>query len=376
MRTQLAVVVGLLVVTALVGGAVGVAAADGSVGASDRPASVASPAAAATPQTGGGDETCSFPLSITDATGQTVTLESPPERIVTTNPSAAQTLWELGERDRVVGVTQYASYLDGAKNRTNVSAAGLGVSVERVVGTNPDLVVAPNASADQVESLRDAGLTVYHFPEATSVADIAAKTTTTGRLVGVCAAAADTNAEMRAAVNTTRNRTAGIDRPAALYPLGGGFVAGGDTFITAVMEIGGLENVAAEYAGYPQLSDEVVLQADPEVLVVTDPDAPILETEPYASTTAGQTARVVVVEVQWMNQPAPRSVVEATATIADTVTGSETTASGSDDVSSDTTDGEADSTASETGATAPGFGVPVAVLAVLLGLLGATRRRP
>ena len=376
MRTQFAVVAGLLVVTALVGGAAGMAAADGSVGASDRSTSVASKAAAATPQTGGGDETCSFPLSMTDATGQTVTLESPPERIVTTNPSAAQTLWELGERDRVVGVTQYASYLEGAKNRTNVSAEGLGVSVERVVGTNPDLVMAPNASADQVESLREAGLTVYHFPEATSVADIAAKTTTTGRLVGACAAAADANAEMRAAVDATRNRTAGIDRPAALYPLGGGFVAGGDTFITAVMEIGGLENVAAEYAGYPQLSDEVVLQADPEVLVVTDPDAPILETEPYASTTAGQTARVVVVEVQWMNQPAPRSVVEATATIADTVTESETTASGSDNVSSDTTDGEADSTASETGATAPGFGVPVAVLAVILGLLGATRRRP
>jgi len=375
MRTQFAVVAGLLVVTALVGGAAGMAAADGSVGASDRSTSVASKAAAATPQTGGGDETCSFPLSMTDATGQTVTLESPPERIVTTNPSAAQTLWELGERDRVVGVTQYASYLDGTENRTNVSAADPGVSVERVVGTNPDLVMAPNASAGQVESLREAGLTVYHFPEATSVADIAAKTTTTGRLVGACAAAADANAEMRAAVDATRNRTAGIDRPAALYPLGGGFVAGGDTFITAVMEIGGLENVAAEYAGYPQLSDEVVLQADPEVLVVTDPDAPILETEPYASTTAGQTARVVVVEVQWMNQPAPRSVVEATATIADAVTESETTASGSDDVSSDTTDGEADSTASETGATAPGFGVPVAVLAVLLGLLGATRRR-
>ena len=376
MRTQFAVVAGLLVVTALVGGAVGVAAADGSVGAGDQSTGVPSKATAATPQTGGDGEACSFPLSMTDATGQTVTLESPPERIVTTNPSAAQTLWELGERDRVVGVTQYASYLEGTARRTNVSAAGLGVSVERVVGTNPDLVMAPNASADQVESLREAGLTVYHFPAATSITDIAAKTTTTGRLVGACAAAADTNAEMRAAVDATRNRTAGIDRPAALYPLGGGFVAGGDTFITAVMEIGGLENVAAEYAGYPQLSDEVVLQADPEVLVVTDPDAPILETEPYASTTAGQTERVVVVEVQWMNQPAPRSVAEATATIADAVTESEEATSNSDGVSAETTDGEADSTASETGAAAPGFGVPVAVLAVLFGLLGATRRRP
>jgi iron complex transport system substrate-binding protein len=376
MRTQFAVVAGLLVVTALVGGAVGMAAAADVTGVGDRSPEVTSPATAVTPQTGSEDETCSFPLSMTDATGQTVTLESPPERIVTTNPSAAQTLWELGARDRVVGVTQYASYLEGTARRTNVSAAGLGVSVERVVGADPDLVMAPNASAEQVESLREAGLTVYHFPAATSIADIAAKTTTTGRLIGACAAAADTNAKMRAAVDATRNRTAGIDRPAALYPLGGGFVAGGDTFVTAVMEIGGLNNVAAERAGYPQLSDEVVLQADPEVLVVTDPDAPILETEPYASTTAGQTERVVVVEVQWMNQPAPRSVVESTETIADAVTEPEEAASTDDRASSETIDGGADSTASETGAAAPGFGVPVAILAVLFGLLGATRRRP
>ena len=375
MRTQFAAVAGVLVVVALVGGAAGIAAADDLAGAGDWSPEATSQAAAATPQTDADDGGCSFPLSTTDATGQTVTLESPPERIVTTNPSAAQTLWELGERDRVVGVTQYASYLDGAERRTNVSAAGLGVSVERVVGANPDLVMAPNASADQVESLREAGLTVYHFPAATSVTDIAAKTTTTGRLVGACAVAADTNAEMHAAVNATRNRTAGIDRPAALYPLGGGFVAGGDTFITAVMEIGGLENVAAEYQGYPQLSEEVVLEADPEVLVVTDPDAPILDEEPYASTAAGRAERVVVVEVQWMNQPAPRSVIEATTTIADAVTELEETASTDGGASTDTTDEEADSTASETGATAPGFGVPVAVLAVLLALLGATRRR-
>ena len=376
MRTQRAVVAGVLVVVALVGGAVGMAAADDPTRAGDRSPGVTSQSAAPVPQTDTDDGTCSFPLSTTDATGRTVTLKSPPERIVTTNPSAAQTLWELGARDRVVGVTQYASYLEGTARRTNVSAAGLGVSVERVVGADPDLVMAPNASADQVESLREAGLTVYHFPAATSIADIAAKTTTTGRLVGACAAAADTNAEMRAAVNTTRNRTAGIDRPAALYPLGGGFVAGGDTFITAVMEVGGLENVAAEYAGYPQLSDEVVLQADPDVLVVTDPDAPILDEEPYASTTAGRTDRVVVVEVQWMNQPAPQSVVEATTTIADAVAAFEETPSTDGGTSTDTADGEADSTASETGAAAPGFGVPVAVLAVLLGLLGATRHRP
>jgi len=120
------------------------------------------------------------------------------------------------------------------------------------VDTDPDLVLAPNASAGQVEALREQGLTVYHFPAATSVEDIAEKTEITGRLVGNCEAAAETNEEMNQAVTDAENRTADLDRPAALYPLGDGFVAGGNTFINEIMQIGGTDNVAAaEGDGYP-----------------------------------------------------------------------------------------------------------------------------
>ena len=353
MRTTFALAATLLVITALVGGVGGAAAATGSV------PTVASHGA-------DGSDTCSFPVSMTDATGENVTLTERPERITTVNPSAAQTLWELGARDRVVGVTQYASYLDGADAKTNVSAS-FGVDVERVVGTEPDLVLAPNASAEAVEPLRNAGVTVYHFPAATSVDDIAAKTETIGRLIGECEAAGDTNEGMYDAVEETRNRTDGIDRPAALYPLGGGFVAAGNTFIDEIMRIGGVENVAAESGeGYPQLSDEVVLSLDPELILVTDPDAPILDEEPYASTTAGREGNAVVMEVHYLNQPAPRSVIESTATLADAVEEYNAQDDGND---ADDTAGSSDP--------APGFGVATGVIAVLAALSAALlARRP
>jgi len=385
MRITLPVVCVLLVMGSLFAGT-GVVAAQP---AATQPAvthTAAQPAAARIAETApthpAEHDSCTFPVSRADATGETVTLETRPTRITTTNPSAAQTLWEIGARDRVVGVTQYASYLNGTETRTNVSAAGLGVDVERVVGTDPDLVIAPNASADQVDALRDAGLTVYHLPEATSVDDIEAKTATIGRLVGACEAAAQTNAEMAAAVEQTRNRTADSDRPTALYPLGGGFVAGGETFITEVMEIGGLENAAADRPGYPQLSAEVVLTLDPTVLLVTDPDAPLLDSEPYASTAAGQADRVIVVEVQWLNQPAPRSVIEATDSIADGLADSDVAAMGSttdaestdaESTDAESTDADTPPTDGQTGGNAPGFGVALAVAAIVLTLLAATR---
>ncbi|MFW6317381.1 MAG: PGF-CTERM-anchored ABC transporter substrate-binding protein [Halorubrum sp.] len=386
MRTRYAIAMALLVTTALVGGVAGPAAgAQPTIESpTDGPTAEGAAAGPGVHQT---DDACEFPLEITDATGTTITLEEPPERITTVNPSAAQTLWELGEQDRVVGVTQFAGYLEGADERENVSAEGLGVDVERVVATEPDLVLAPNASAGQVDDLREQGLTVYHFAEATSIEDIAEKTETTGRLVGNCEAAAETNAEMNEAVADAENRTADLDRPNALYPLGDGYVAANNTFINSIMEVGGVNNVAAaEGDGYPQLSNEVILQTDPELVLVTDPEASILEEEPYASTTAGQEGNYVVMNVNYLNQPAPRSVIESTDTLATAVEELQTESdgatddeNGTDDGGTDGSDGSTDDGANETddgGATgdeAPGFGVVAALIAAIAAALIARR---
>ncbi|MBX0305136.1 PGF-CTERM-anchored ABC transporter substrate-binding protein [Haloarcula salinisoli] len=266
----------------------------------------ATPAAASAGQSG---QNCSFPVTLTDATGTEVTIEERPDRVVTTNPSAAQTMWEIGGRDQVVGLTQYASYLEGSASRTNVSA-GFGVSREKVAGTNPDLVIAPNSSAGDVQGLRDAGLTVYHLPSPTDIEDIREATTRIGRLTGNCQGAADTNAWMTANVDAVGNLTEDVeDRPDVLYPLGSGYVAASDTFIDAVLSTAGADNAASEYTQYPQLNDEVLLQLDPDNLVLHEQTGYLVDEEPYASTTAGQENAVVTVRERDMSQPAPRSVV-------------------------------------------------------------------
>ena len=395
MRDRYVIAMALLVTTALVGGVAGPAA--GAQPTTETTPTLDSPTdGPSVHQTG---DACGFPLEITDATGTTITLDERPERITTINPSAAQTLWELGEQDRVVGVTQYAAYLDGADEKSDISAEGFGINVERVVDTDPDLVLAPNASAGEVADLREQGLTVYHFPEATSIEDIAGKTETVGRLVGNCEAAAETNAEMNQVVADVENRTADFDRPAALYPLGDGYVAAGDTFINSIMEVGGVTNVAAaEGDGYPQLSNEVILQTDPELIIVTDPDAPILDEEPYASTTAGVEGNYVVLNVNYLNQPAPRSVIESTQALADAVeelqTEESTDGGGSgngdeptdDDQGTDGEESTADGDTAENGtdettdggdgsqSQAPGFGVVTALIAALAATLIARRR--
>ena len=264
---------------------------------------------------------CTFPVTLTDATGTEVTVDERPDRVTTLNPSAAQTMWEIGGKSQVVGVTEFADYLDGASERTSVSKTdGFGFSIERVIGTEPDIVLAPATTApDQVATLRDAGLTVYLFEAATDTNDIAEKTTTIGRLTGNCEGAARTNAWMTANVEAAASVTDTRDTPSVLYPLGGGFVANTNTFISAMIEASGGTNALASVdvgeTQYPQVSEEIILQSDPEVLVVSSNSPSIASQEPYASTTAGREGESITVNADYLNQPAPRSVVRTVQTL-------------------------------------------------------------
>ncbi len=314
-----------------------------------------------------------FPLTLTDATGTDVTLDERPERVTTTNPSAAQIMWELDAESQVVGLTQFAHYLDGAEDRQNVSSTEFGVSIERVVATEPDLVLAPNATDEAtVETLRDTGLTVYHFPEAADFDAVADKTLTVGQLTGNEAAAIETNEWMWNNVESIEAMTADADQPRVMYPLLGGFAVGGDTFIHEIIVASGAENVVAEeFDGYQVVNDETVLTLDPEVLIVTDQtEGQILDAEPYSLTTAGQAQQAAYLEVSYLNQPAPRSVVYSTRNLTaqlhiDSV-GDVSAAATTDTVE----DGE------ETSVSAPGFGMGIALLAVTLLALVARRQGP
>lgn len=256
---------------------------------------------------------CSFPITVTDATGTAVTVPDEPDRIVALAPSAAQQLWAVGARDRVVGlpINEYTAYLDGRDNRTDVYGDdGLPVP-ETVVGLEPDLVLAPNVVRnDTVASLRDAGLTVYKFEEARSIEDVYAQIEHTGRLVGEFEAGAAVSAEMEGTVTAIAEAMEGRDRPRVYYALGDGWTAGNATFVGDLIATAGGDNVADE-AGierYDTISPEIVAETDPEVLVVHR-GGTVPETAALNNTTAIRQDNVVRVEANFINQPGPRNVV-------------------------------------------------------------------
>lgn len=260
-------------------------------------------------------QACEFPYTATDSTGVDVTVEQQPDRLVVLGASAAQTLWDIGARDKVVGmpVQPYTEYLDGAEDRTPVMHEdGFTVNIEVVVDLEPDLVLAPNIIRQEtVDQLRDAGLTVYRFEAATSLEDVYAKTRLTGELTGHCAEAEETVDWMEQRIDAVREAVADEPRPRVIYPLGGGFIAGEGTFIDAILTAAGGENIAARanVTGYQQISQEVIVEQNPDWIVRSDtlPESEIA-TAAFNSTTAIQEDQIVVVDGNLANQPAPRIV--------------------------------------------------------------------
>ncbi len=371
---------------------------------------------AASAQTDASTVDCSYPVLATDATGTAIAVQEEPERVTVLAPSAAQTMWEIGAQDKVVGmpVNPFTAYLEGSEERTNVVGERGQPIQERVLATNPDLVLAPNIiPTDTVESLREAlpdDTAVYRFAEATSLEDVAAKTELTGRLVGSFDSAAATAAELRGQVSAVADTTAGADRPTVYYALGGGFTAGTQTFIGNLIDATGGNNIAgaANITGYAPISQEIIAAEDPDWIVVNQ-GMSVPKNPAVNDSTAIKEGNILKLNANYLNQPAPRVTIpllematafhpdaadestienaerpEPTRCRADvsspttTTTSTTSTADPSTTITqpptTETTTTTTTATATTTDGEGPGFGVGVALVA-LLAAAGAFARR-
>lgn len=349
------------------------------------------PAAVATPvgTTQSATPACSFPFSETDATGTTVTIESEPNRVVALQPSAAQTMWEIGAQEKVVGlpIGSSTAYLNGSKSndRTDITKQdGYTTNIERVVSLNPDLVLAPNiVSNETVEKLRNAGLTVYKFEAGRSIKSIYAKTTLTGQLVGACQGANQRVKTMKDTVSSIKSAVEGRKHPRVLYLMGGGYTAGNGTFINKIITAAGGENIATNVGitGYKKISPESVIKQDPQWIVVGSDTPTIPNRAAYSETTALKKNQTVVVNSNYISQPAPRVIIpmkklaktfhpsleQENTTMNESTMANET---GTQSKANSETNVDASST-EETETSGPGFGVVGGVLALLVAALVA-----
>lgn len=376
MSKRLVSLVALLVVSVLI--------APGAVAATTEAASTAQHGATATQQ-----DDCTYPQTLTDFTGTDVEIPEEPSSIVALQPSDAQLVTEIGATDRMVGmpVGPYTSHLDAPDNVTDISGDdGVTPVAEKVIDLDADVVIAANTVTFQeglVEQLRDADQTVYVYDSASSIEDVKQQVRTAGTLTGECDGADETVTEMEESLAQIDEVTEGEDEPLAFYVMGENDLTtpGPDTFQGEILDRAGVENIAerANVSGWQEISEEVIIEEDPEWIIYGDYMGEPPAMDALQSTTAWEQEQFVAVDSNAMSQPGPH-VVEAIEQIASEVhadsyaevTGNQSNTADSDDGNDSTADDDG-STAEDDADVIPGFGVAAALVA-LLSAIGARVR--
>ena len=261
-----------------------------------------------------------FPITI-DSAGGTWTLDSPPERIVSLSPTATEILFAVGAGDQVVAVDSY-SYFPAEAPVTDLS--GFDPNVEAVVEFDPDLVVIANDANDLV-----AGLTALDIPVLVSSAPVDIEGGYAAMAeIGIAAGHADQTAEAIATLRSEIDKafSAAPDVSLRIYHELDDtyFSASSFGFIGAVYSALGAENIAdaadTDQYGFPQLTEEYIVEADPQLIIITDQVSytveDVLARPGWGEVDAVTKGNVVVVNADIASRWGPRlpQFIEAVAT--------------------------------------------------------------
>ena len=218
-------------------------------------------------------ETPIFPLTVTDQAGRLVTIEKIPEKIISLAPSNTEIVFALGLGDRVVAVTEFCNYPEAALDKPKITG-GVYPDIEQIVNLKPDLILAVETHmAEVIPALERFGLTVVVVKTQTETLDEVLETITlVGRYTGKTDEASQLVTEMRNRIKAITDKIDNLpesQRPRVLYigwhdPI---IINAPGTLGHALIEKAGGINIFQDLTGFPMISLEEIIQANPQVIV-------------------------------------------------------------------------------------------------------------
>jgi iron complex transport system substrate-binding protein len=202
----------------------------------------------------------------------TVNATTVPSRIVSLSPTATEDLFAIGAGKQVIAVDSDSNY---PKSAPHTALSAYTPNLEAIAGYNPDLVVISNDIGGLVSGLKKLNIPVMVEPAAATLSAAYAQLDQLGKKTGHLQQAASVVAGMRKQIASI---SASVPRPAkpitVYHELDKTFYsATSTTFIGRIYTLLGLKDIADAAKtghGYPQLSAEYIVAADPRLIVLAD----------------------------------------------------------------------------------------------------------
>ncbi len=263
-----------------------------------------------------------YPISVVDDLGRVVTIDRPPQRVVSVSPAATRYLVYLGLQDRVVGVTDWDMLAGKVEKIGNM----VPLNVEKILSLKPDLVLAFGGfQAPEIPKLEKVGLKVVAI-NPNSLDDILKSLVMVGYIFNV-------EDEAKKKAEYLRNKMLSIakeaykipfdKRPKVLYlssvPQAGSkeiWTACSGSYMNDLITLAGGRNIAASIAGpngWVPLSIEYIYKEDPDAIIVakyfgSDEDAKkaVENFKAFKPLKAVRNGKILVIDGNIASQPSPQ----------------------------------------------------------------------
>lgn len=245
-----------------------------------------------------------------------------PQRIISLSPSMSEILSALHLDDHVVGVDYYTTFPASFAHKTKISSADGTYNAEQIVELKSDLILSDGGLTKTTDSkLTALGLHVVDLPN-TSLAQVLQKIVLVGRLTLTEHTAQALVNSLQQQITSIKNTVAGTAAPKVLLEVddstpGKPYVFGGGSFGDELIQDANGSNIFHDNSsggGYPQVSDEAIIAANPQYIVLTeDPayggqPAQVYKRPDWGDIAALKLRQVYALNVNIMQHPSQRLV--------------------------------------------------------------------
>lgn len=253
----------------------------------------------------------------TDSLGRKITLEAPPQRVISLAPSLTEILYFLGLGDRVVGVTTFSYYPPEAAKKPKVGSY-VNLNVERIISLSPDLVIGTVDGNEPgvVDLLEQAGIAIY-LVNPRSLRQVMEAVSAIGLVCGIPKKARSLAMKLMRRVDRIVEKTRSLKKALVFLQINVKPImsVNKETFHHDLIRLSGGRNMTRDAPiPYPRISLEEVIGRKPEVILISSMERgrefekARLEWLKWTFLPAVKNKRVHLIDSDLIDRPSPRIV--------------------------------------------------------------------
>jgi len=219
---------------------------------------------------GGDDGKTTGEISFTDSDGKVITLTEPADCIVSISPAVTEMLYAVGAGDAVKAKSTWCNYPAEAASVEVIGDAYTGISIERIIELEADIVIITGSTAaGATEALEAAKIPVCNIDFET-VDAVYEGITNIGIITGKTKEAEELNAKLKTDLADLEAKCATLEKRSVFVDWGGLYSSSKVDFFGNILALINCDNIAYDYEfTSPQVPAETVIEKNPDVYIVT-----------------------------------------------------------------------------------------------------------